>query len=164
MKCFLVRDNEVEVGIPANMLPCSKELFDISVDGVVTEASVTPATKIRQDIDLDELFAKNIHSASAICRTIFIPATTESNRILVGYNPSEYFLSRSRGDKTDLVYRSARLFVGLCSDGAMVLRPLRRNGGSDFVCSHGVPEKCDMVELETTPDEKDETNYIVTIE
>lgn len=167
MKCFYITSKQVFPYIPAELIPCTQALLNIYPKGEVTNAIVVPSTKERDGLDFEKLFKESIHTASAVCSVVFHKETTanSSERILIAYDPKEFFLARKRGDKTDLVYRSLNCFVGIATNGNLFLRPIKStpNSAECYTVVNSNIEKIELLNVHKLPEESDESNFIVTI-
>ena len=131
MKCFTIIGNECNEGINTSLIPVTDNLVK---QDTVLDAVVVPITPERDDLSFAEVFKRDIHCASAICKVVFDKAVGKgSDRILVAYNPTEWFPSQEGGDVSDIVYRSRECFVALCSKGGMVFRKIINKSAEDNI-------------------------------
>lgn len=122
MKCYTLTSKSVLKGIQTELLPVTAPLALASGD-VVMEAIVVPVTPERDGIDFLQLFTADLQRAVAVCSVIFtIPEKkTKSDKVLVGYDPRDWYPNKSHGDKSTIVYRSPTIFTLVSRVDEMVL-------------------------------------------
>lgn len=131
MKCFTIIGNECKEGIETRLIPVTSNLID---SDRVVDAIIIPITPERDDLSFADIFKQDIHSASAVCKIVFDANKGKgSNRILVAYNPAEWFPSQEGGDCSDIVYRSKVCFVALCSENRTVFRKVVNKAPEDNI-------------------------------
>lgn len=166
MKCFYITPKNIFPYIPAEFIPCTGDLLQQFPDGKIGNAIVVPSTKERDGLDFEKLFKESIHTASAVCKVIFHCEDTKtkvSNRVLVAYDPKEFFLARRRGDQTDLVYRSLNCFIGIATNENLFLRPIKASTNC-YILDNTEVKRIELTPIaHKLPKESDASNFIVTI-
>ena len=140
MKCFTITGLNVRVGIESANLPIDNTL--LSEDGIIKEAMVCPVTLKREGLNFLELFQDNLSSASAACKIVFSnPDKTvkKTSRVLIAYNPRELYPDRARNDRSQLLFRSAAVFVCMAEEGQMALSFVQGDPNQTFILQKGRP-------------------------
>jgi len=144
MYCYSIKNGKIVKGLP-DTVPHDPAI-KVTEDGMILKAQFLLESVAGNRDSLLEIQKLDLTAASSLA--LFELAPHEQNKkqthILVGFDPVECRLAKEYGDESDLVYRTAGLFVARCPKKAFYICPKDPEAMHAFEIKKNVPVRLEL--------------------